>query len=81
MLNLHTIIRTSLEFENIECSCFPVFDSILFSYLYTNSVNRTEAQKDIHRASLMWSPLKEDEQKQKEGIDYTYTLLEFVYHL
>ena len=44
--------------------------SVCFLYL----VNRTEAQKDIHRASLMWSPLKEDEQKQKEGIEYTAIL-------
>eukprot|EP00111_Clytia_hemisphaerica_P024886 TCONS_00073349-protein len=39
----------------------PEFQAVL-----PHVLNRTEAQKDSHRASLMWSPLKEDEQKQKE---------------
>ena len=30
-------------------------------------MDRSEAQKDIHRASLMWQPLKEDLTKYNEG--------------
>ena len=30
-------------------------------------VDRSEAQKDIHRASLMWAPIKEDDVKSEES--------------
>jgi len=50
----------------------------IFTFLHL-LVNRTEAQKDIHRASLMWMPLKEDEQKHEEGILFGF--IDFIFPL
>lgn len=58
-------------------NCNKLITSLFFvcyvphtEYFLCFVVNRTEAQKDIHRASLMWSPLKEDQQKHDEGIAF-----------
>lgn len=50
--------------KHIHISCDLIISSINLFYFV---VDRSEAQKDIHRASLMWAPIKEDDVKSEES--------------
>lgn len=50
--------------KHIHISCDLIMSSINLFYFV---VDRSEAQKDIHRASLMWAPIKEDDVKSEES--------------
>ena len=55
---LHTYTHAYIHSSAVSISSVNLFYFV---------VNRSEAQKDIHRASLMWAPIKEDDVKSEES--------------